>query len=1128
MQVEFCDPPTLPRLEQMISQARKDRRPYHLVHFDGHGTYLPKSGVGALAFEKDDASEDLVSATRFGELLSRLDIPLVLLEACRGASLSERPVFGSLAPALLEAGVGSVVAFSHSVHIQAAKILVERFYNELVGGRSIGAALQEARSALIASPHRFLHRGPDAKTIELHDWFIPQLYQVGADPTLLPRTDASPAPLPPVPVSLPGFPPEPLYHFHGRAWELLQLERAFRKHNAVLLNGGGGMGKTALAREAAAWWLRTGRFTQAVFISFEQKTTPARAAQLIGAAFEGANFSSRSGEDNDPQSQRQTALRLFRQERVLVVWDNFESTLPIYQQKEGERGAGAKEEGLQLYSAEDRAEIQALYREMTQGQPQGRLLVTCRPEQTGLTGIKEYPLRGLLRPDSLHLLAVIQDKKGSPSYPREEIESLLELLEDHPLSIELVAPHLKDLPPKDICEKYAGLLDLFRNPDAKEDRNKGLRASLEFSSQRLSPAAQAALPWLAWFEGGVFEAFFLLFVDLKPETWEPLRAELVDTALIQVEDIGFNTPYLRFHPTLRYAARPERVDDPQAAGEQFLKVYLDVMRLADKLLGGEQPAAGMALVSLEEANLRRALHLAFESGKRQEGQWLADTLQVYMTMAGRNREHAALVKWVHAHLPADVLDEAYCNATHQQAWILSTQGQAQQAVGLVQALLTRLQAEGLAGGADPAFQIALTYHSIGRIYVEANRPDLALDPAKQAIAGFEALPGEAARGNLAAALGDLSNAYRHLGKLEQALEAAERAMVINRQLKRQHAVAVSVGQIGDILLVAHRYPEAEARYTEALRAAQEVGDVGLQALILQTQGLLHLEQGNYARSVDLFQQAIAMFQQINDKANEMRTCDLLATAERERGDLDAAEAWYLRARQLAEQLQDQHQLASEAHNLGILYLIRAEKASDEAERRLWLERAIASVQQSLAIKLERNDQPNAASSYAQLGKLHRLRGELDLAEQNLHQALQIYSQLDHPNLWVVYANLAKVAHARGDEAAASEWQAKADAKRAEIQRRERGEGTGVRWNDELIQFIKQVAQACFQVRQFQATLPPDLAEALAQMRAAPAPFPEIAAFLHATASAQRLPPIPAGLPDHLTQYLQTLKVEVER
>ena len=40
----------------MISQARKDKQPYHIVHFDGHGTYLPRTGVGALAFEQDDGT----------------------------------------------------------------------------------------------------------------------------------------------------------------------------------------------------------------------------------------------------------------------------------------------------------------------------------------------------------------------------------------------------------------------------------------------------------------------------------------------------------------------------------------------------------------------------------------------------------------------------------------------------------------------------------------------------------------------------------------------------------------------------------------------------------------------------------------------------------------------------------------------------------------------------------------------------------------------------------------------------------------------------------------------------------------------------------------------------------------
>ena len=61
-------------------------------------------------------------------------------------------------------------------------MLVERFYKELAGGMSVGEALAEARSALHAKRARWLHLGPDAETVDLDDWFIPHLYQVGADP----------------------------------------------------------------------------------------------------------------------------------------------------------------------------------------------------------------------------------------------------------------------------------------------------------------------------------------------------------------------------------------------------------------------------------------------------------------------------------------------------------------------------------------------------------------------------------------------------------------------------------------------------------------------------------------------------------------------------------------------------------------------------------------------------------------------------------------------------------------------------------------------------------------------------------------------------------------------------------
>jgi tetratricopeptide (TPR) repeat protein len=1172
VQLEFCDPPTLPRLEQMISQARKDKRPYHIVHFDGHGTYLPKSGIGALVFEDDEAKTDLVTGARFGEIMARLEVPLVLLEACRGADLSDRPVFGSLAPALLDSGVGSVVAFSHSVHIQAARIFVERFYQELTSGQSVGFAVQEARAAMLANPKRFWHPGPNAETVDVQDWFIPQLYQVGQDPVLLEadhgqrtKDEGQKASVrrPSSAVALAGFPPEPMYHFHGRALELLEIERAFRKHNGVVVSGGGGMGKTALSREAAAWWLRTGRFEKAVFISFEQKAGATRAVQLIGNTLEGDDFSRRLDNDS-PEGQWQTAVRLFHEQRALVVWDNFESTLEIYntppsgsphpesadggsaaspspvsslfdETGEGRGGGQGGGDALTSYSPAERAEIQRLYRDLTAGKPASRLLVTCRPQETGLPGIKEYALEGLKRPDSLHLLAAALDVKGIKTeragYERHEMDKLLDLLADHPLSVELIAPHLRDLTPRQICADFGALLEKFTNANAKESRNQGLRASLEFSRRRLSQPAQALLPWLAWFEGGVFEAFLLEFTNLEPSTFNLIRAELEATALIKIENewqVG-DRPYLRFHPTLSYAASADEVPDPEAAEERFIRVYLAVRRLADSLLQGQQPAAGMALMAREEANFRRALSAAAARGLRGELQALAYTLQRYLQRAGRNREREALTEWVKARLPDDVLDRAACNAIIDHAWTLFTQGKAQEALEMVQELLQRLQSEGLADGSDPSFQIGLAYRRLAMIFVNANRPDLALAPAREAVARFEQLQGEAARGNLSVTLGDLANALRDLGLFDAALEAAEKSLKIEKDLSRGRETARILGQIASILAADHRYAEAETRYTEALQAARAAGDLEQQGITLQHQGLLHREQEHYPRAVELFKGAITLFQRANQAVGEMRTCDLLATAEAQRGDLGAAEAWYGRAREMALALNDRAQLAVVAQNLGILYQTRAESMPEsDPACRAWLDKAVASVQESLELRLQANNPAFTAESYVQLGVLHQMRGDLDAAEQNMLQALAIYEPLDHPNLYIVYGNLADIARARGDEPSAAEWQAKFETKYAEIKRRERGVGAdGVRpapqIDPQVVKFLQEVAQACYNMRARKLALPPDLAEALAQMSEAQPPFPEIAAFLGAAALGQSLPPIPAGLPRPLANLLEALK-----
>lgn len=100
-EIRFCNPPTLKQLEKTISGIRNAERPFHIVHFDGHGTYLSKIGVGVLTFERENARTHLAPGAELRDLLSRLDSPLALLEVRRGSDLSDRPVFGSVTPALL-------------------------------------------------------------------------------------------------------------------------------------------------------------------------------------------------------------------------------------------------------------------------------------------------------------------------------------------------------------------------------------------------------------------------------------------------------------------------------------------------------------------------------------------------------------------------------------------------------------------------------------------------------------------------------------------------------------------------------------------------------------------------------------------------------------------------------------------------------------------------------------------------------------------------------------------------------------------------------------------------------------------------------------------------------------------
>ena len=763
VRVDFCRPPTLARMEEMLRDAQQAGAPYDLVHFDGHGNF------GALCFEKHDdgagdAETDFVAADLLGDLLASYSIPLVVLEACRSATVGKTAVFRSVAPRLNQAGVGSVLSMGHAVHVEAARLLLDRFYRELVRGTTIGQAVAEARKVLRFTQARWIESGPQGRTIELYDWFLPHLYQRDTDHSLLPpsatghepvrefdlflshnhndsvRVEAlarllaenhglrvwldkwecepgklktqcekgirnsrftvvvgskaalkskwvqweidkhkafnpeedrlipikfealkltpdldellwvdftdpgkdsdNPAHLarlirsPATRQDEPGpFPPPPQYGFHGRARELYDLERRFRSQRGIVLHAMGGMGKTALAAEAAHWWTRSGLFRDgACFLSFEQFASAERVVQVLGAYLEGPKF------DQLPAAeQRRRAIELFRERAVLMVWDNFESTLPQF-------NTAAHDSP---YNDDERRCLSALFRDLTTSKGRGCLLVTCRPGETGLPGAQHCELKGLARPDSLWLLSQILKRYGvplsDPRLSRERLDPLLSDLADHPLSLELVGPHLRTLTPETIRADFGKLLARFRQA-APEGRNQSLLASLEFSLGHLSPAAREALPWLGLFRGGVFEDNLLDVSQVDPEAWGPIRGELQAIALVRVDDdLPINDrPFLRFHPTLAYAVADNALSEKPEIRERFIYVYLVLMQTVDKALKGSLSRAALEILIREEANYRTAVRWAVTDRQFPAAAALGQTFSRYLQMSNRLREQRCM------------------------------------------------------------------------------------------------------------------------------------------------------------------------------------------------------------------------------------------------------------------------------------------------------------------------------------------------------------------------------------------------------------------------------------------------------------------------------------------------------
>lgn len=935
VQVSVLTPPTLGALEQELRRASEAGEPYHVVHFDGHGVYDQQHGLGALCFEDPQDSHELknrrmqlVHADTLAVLLRDYRIPLVFLEACQTAQTDTDPS-ASVAAKLLEEGIASVVAMTHSVLVATARRFVTQFYRTLAEGQRIGKAMLAGQTELMRDTFRLPIAG--AGDLHLQDWFVPILYQEQHDPQLFARLPSATAQLMTAQqhqTRLGRLPEPPPHSFIGRSRELLQVERLLERPfdsaqgtAYAVLRGQGGAGKTTLAVELARWLVQSRRFERCAFVSVEQYTHPDYVLEQLLQQLVNANHNFAAEYASDTEQALQAIRRVLENERVLIVVDNVEALLA------DEGNVAAVFGVLTKLPSTPLRERAVPFAERSRSEHGGaRILFTTReplPAPFSHKG-REIVLRALSVTDAKALVMQVMNNEGlhlrhdDQGNTPQEVDDLVGSVGCHARALVLLA---RELAQRGVTATTANVRAIMQELEQRHpgQRELSLFASVELSLRRLSPDVREQIAGLAVFQDGGQMGVISLILGMDTDQMRSIRLTLIEVGLAQpIGDYG----YLRLDPAL-----PAYLDlgltAPQREG--YRQRWREVMRQLIDFLYQQHSKNRMLcnqLTQLELPNLMTYLqtlvvdlqagNMAAELVVHETGiveQLLANLHQpqaLEQAVVWRKQAAQALGKWSHASFENEFMN-IEC---------LLQQGELQAAFQAAQALLQQCQQVGEQAYTKAAYDLTMALFLLGRILKTGGAATQALPTLQEAQHRFKEL-GECGAKMAAAALMEQGDCLRALGQLDAAVAAYEDAIAQSEKLQDARSVAVGKNQLAYVRLNQKRHTDALQGYQEALAQFQQLDELGTVAKIWNQIGMTHNDAGEFTQAEQAYRQSLSIAIQQDNKAIEANNLGNLGNLYAEWNHPEQALGFYRQAMDAFSKLGDKVSIGRQCNNIAI-------------------------------------------------------------------------------------------------------------------------------------------------------------------------------------------------------------------
>ncbi len=859
--IHVLSPPTLPALREELDRARRESEPYHVVHFDGHGVFDRRAGLGGLCFEDpqdagklENRRHSTVFTGELGPLLRDYRIPLVFLEACQTATAEKASE--SVASELLKVGVASVVAMSHSVLVETARRFVEAFYAALARGARVGDAMLEGQRKLNDDKSRGRVFG--VGELKLHDWFVPVLFQERDDPQLFKATPA-PQTQADMRTSLQkrfgALPDAPETTFIGRSRELLSLERLLRHDRYAVVRGQGGEGKTTLSAEFARWMVRSHQVRRAVFVSVETHSNVAAVLDAIGGqlvpGYSVAAFA-------DLEKAIQPIEQVLSEQSTLLVVDNMESILlPPYVETP---------EALSEDAARELKAILAVC-ERLRNVGQTRVVFTSREALPSPFDSRRNrrELHQLARDDAVKLVERVLnvDGSGGPGATldaaRESIEALVDAVHGHARTLALLAPSLRS---QGVDATRGALVELMdaMNKRFPGSREHSLFASVELSLRRMSSTNRDRARVLEVFHGGVDLDMLRTMMQWEEDDVASLASELIETGLATPDPYNHVTLNPALCPYLRGKLDSAERETLTARWGEAMGAYVRfLVREHDK-----NAELAATLTALELPNLFALLEEVQRAGDAEATIDLAASLYRLLQPAGKPRllERVGQVRDAAAAALGETWNHARFQAQRTRIEQQLDGGRLREAFDGAQQLLQRTRVAGEQAYPDADYDLAMACWLLARVLEIAGGPEQSLPLLDEARNRFEAVerdrPRRGAERMASVCLLDRGGCLLVLGRLDEAAAAYEES--IRRAEKREdnRQVAVGKGELGTVRMLQRHYPDALKAHEEARDLFTRLDEPGTVAVSWHQTGMVYQAAGQPEAAEDAYRKSLAI------------------------------------------------------------------------------------------------------------------------------------------------------------------------------------------------------------------------------------------------------------------------------